>query len=283
MRGTTKLLVLALVVAAVAAILTFVLHYVPFDAPSYLVWIGIAATLAGLVSLARPPRFLGVRTRWHALAVALLGAGAAVTAVLWPAHVTRSARLDQRLDRYLAEYQFSEYHEARVSAPVEAVYKAVRQVSLADMPAAVLLMRIRAAAVGHSGPPPPDSRPILDTLFQSGAGFLALEVADPGELVYGKVGFVHKPPPPVATPEQFAAFAEPGGIRVVFNLRVVPEGDGMVRVSTETRCLANGDEVRRTFAGYWRLIYPGSAIIRRVWLDAIIDRAVREVATSAAS
>jgi hypothetical protein len=56
---------------------------------------------------------------------------------------------------------------------------------------------------------------------------------------------------------------------------VVPEEDGVVRVSTETRCLAHGDEARRTFAGYWRIIYPGSAIIRRVWLDAIVARAER--------
>ena len=54
----------------------------------------------------------------------------------------------------------------------------------------------------------------------------------------------------------------------------------MVRVSTETRCLANSDAARRTLAGYWRIIYPGSAIIRRVWLDAIIDRAVRRAEAS---
>ena len=27
---------------------------------------------------------------------------------------------------------------------------------------------------------------------------------------------------------------------------------------------------RRRFAGYWRVIYPGSALIRRMWLRAII-------------
>jgi hypothetical protein len=278
-RRTTKLIVLALVVVVAAAALAFVLHYVPFNAPSFLAWTGIAAALAGLASLARPPRWLGVRTRWHALAVALCGAGLAVTAVLWPARVERSARADQRLDRYLAEYQFSEYHETSVRAPLEAVVKAVREVSLADMPAAVVLLRIRAAAVGRFHGSPPDSRPILDTMFQPGSGFLALDLADPGELVYGMVGFVHKPPP-VTTPEQFAAFTSPEGLRVVFNLRVVQGSEGVVRISTETRCLANGAAARRTFAGYWRLIYPGSAIIRRVWLDAIVDRAVRATETT---
>jgi hypothetical protein len=277
MRRKATLLVLVLIV--VVAVALPALHYVPFSAPSYLAWAGIAAALAGLASLVRPLRFLGVRTRAHALAVAVGGVGLAVTAVLWPAHILRSTGTDQRLDRYLAEYQFSEYHEARVRAPVAAVAAAVRQVSLADMPAAVVLLRIRAAAGGHFRGSPPDPRPILDTMFQPGSGFLALDVDDPRELVYGMVGFVHQPPPPVTTPEQFAAFASSGGIRVVFNLRVVPEDDGRVRVSTETRCLANGDEARRTFAGYWRLIYPGSAIIRRVWLDAIVDRAERGAET----
>jgi len=31
---------------------------------------------------------------------------------------------------------------------------------------------------------------------------------------------------------------------------------------------------RRRFAGYWRIIYPGSALIRRMWLRAVARRAV---------
>jgi len=279
-RGKSKLLVLTLIVVVAVACLAFVLRYVPFYAPSYLAWIGIAAVLAGLVSLVRPLRFLGIRTRWHALAVVLCGVGLSVAAVLWPAPVMRSVRPHQRLDEFLPEYQFSECHEVRVRAPMEAVVKAMREVSLADMPAAVVLLRIRAAAGGRFHGSPPDTGPLLDMMLQPGSGFLALDVSDPSELVYGMVGFVHKPKPPITTPEEFAAFVEPGGLRVAFNLRVVPEGDGVVRVSTETRCLANGDEARRTFAGYWRLIYPGSAIIRRVWLDAIVDRAVRDAGAS---
>ncbi len=275
MRRTTRLLVLAVLVLVAVAFIAFVLRYVPFYAPSYLAWIGIVAALAGLVSLVRPLRFLGVRTRVHALAVVLCGAGLALAALVWPAGVTRSARPQQRLDRFMAEYQFVEVHEARVRAPMEAVVKAVREVSLADMPVAVWLMRIRAAAGGRFRTSAPDPRPLLDLMVQPGSGFLALDLEDPAELVYGMVGFVHRPKPAVTTPEQFAAFTSPDGVRVAFNLRVVPEADGVVRVSTETRCLANGDEARRTFARYWRIIYPGSAIIRGVWLDAIIARAKR--------
>jgi hypothetical protein len=55
----------------------------------------------------------------------------------------------------------------------------------------------------------------------------------------------------------------------------VDEGNGVVRVSTETRILGNDADAHRAFTRYWRLIYPGSAIIRQVWLDAIIARAER--------
>lgn len=275
MRRTTRLLVVALAVLAAVALVALALHYVPFSTPSYLAWTGIAAALAGLLSLVRPLRCLGVRTRRRALAVVLCGVGAALTGVLWPAHVTRSAAPHQRLDDFLPEYQFVEVHEARVRAPRAAVEAALRQVSLADMPAAVALMRIRGAASGRFRASPPDTRPLLETMVQPGSGFLALDLDRPEELVLGMVGFVHRPKPPVTTPEQFLAFTDPGGLRVAFNLRVVDEGDGVVRVSTETRSLANDDAARRVFARYWRIIYPGSSIIRRVWLDAIIARAER--------
>jgi hypothetical protein len=115
---------------------------------------------------------------------------------------------------------------------------------------------------------------------QPGTGFLPLDTSDPTELVYGMAGrpWVNQVPPPVHTPEDFLAFQQPGHIRVAFNLRVRDEGDGWCVVSTETRTLGNDDEARRVFARYWRLIYPGSAIIRRVWLDAIIARASQAAA-----
>ena len=112
-------------------------------------------------------------------------------------------------------------------------------------------------------------------MVQPGSGFLGLDLADPSELVLGMVGFVHAPKPHLRTPEEFKAFTAPGGLRVAFNLRVVDEGGGVVRVSTETRSFGNDEGARRAFARYWRLIYPGSSIIRRVWLDAIVARAER--------
>lgn len=53
------------------------------------------------------------------------------------------------------------------------------------------------------------------------------------------------------------------------NFRVIGDGVNASLVSTETRVFANDASSRRRFAAYWRVIYPGSAIIRRMWLRAV--------------
>jgi hypothetical protein len=60
------------------------------------------------------------------------------------------------------------------------------------------------------------------------------------------------------------------------NFRLEDEGNGWTRVTTETRVFATDDRARHRFAAYWRAIYPGSALIRRMWLRAIRLRAERE-------
>ena len=42
---------------------------------------------------------------------------------------------------------------------------------------------------------------------------------------------------------------------------------------TETRVATSDERSERVFARYWRVIYPGSALIRRNWLRAIKARA----------
>ena len=58
------------------------------------------------------------------------------------------------------------------------------------------------------------------------------------------------------------------------NFAVTPHGPNGSIVSTETRVFASSPSARRRFAAYWRVIYPGSAIIRRMWLRAIEKRAL---------
>jgi hypothetical protein len=57
------------------------------------------------------------------------------------------------------------------------------------------------------------------------------------------------------------------------NFVVTPDGPNGSIVTTETRVFASSASACRRFAVYWRVIYPGSAIIRRMWLRAIERRA----------
>jgi hypothetical protein len=48
---------------------------------------------------------------------------------------------------------------------------------------------------------------------------------------------------------------------------------GGAELRTETRVLATDAASRQRFGRYWRLIRPGSALIRRTWLGAAKRRA----------
>src|SRR6267142_88822 len=74
-------------------------------------------------------------------------------------------------------------------------------------------------------------------------------------------------------PEDFKALRAPGFALAAMDFRIEDSGSGDVLVTTETRVYATDAPTRRKFAAYWRMIYPGSALIRTMWLRAIKQRA----------
>jgi len=73
-------------------------------------------------------------------------------------------------------------------------------------------------------------------------------------------------------PAEFAAFDRPGVSKAVMNFRIEEDGSSGCRLITETRVFSIGESARRRFGIYWRLIYPGSSLIRTMWLDAVRRR-----------
>jgi len=57
------------------------------------------------------------------------------------------------------------------------------------------------------------------------------------------------------------------------NFRIEDASSAACTLTTETRVYATDASTRRRLALYWRMIYPGSALIRRMWLRAIARRA----------
>ena len=266
-------------VAAVAAGLLYLFHYfAPLQPASVTVYAGLVIALAGVASAIKPLRFLGLRRRRAGALLALAGAALAMLALSWPAATTRVAERHSRLDDFLPEYHFSERHVVRVHASPDRVSVALKQVTFDDIGVYDTLMRVRAMASGRfrRGPSPLAGKPVLDMLAKPGSGFLPLH-QDAREIVMGMAGqpWSSARPPKIEDAAGFAAFNEPGSVQIAFNLLVEDEGAGWSRVVTETRIRATDDSARRIMARYWRLIYPGSGMIRRMWLNAIRDRAQR--------
>jgi hypothetical protein len=244
--------------------------------PSLVLWSALFAAFLGLLGVIRPLRLLRLRTR--RAGGFLLGAGLAAGAAtaLWPAGDKRAAG-PLAIDRSLPVYQFRERHEIRVRAGPETVFRAIREVTPEEIRSLVNLMRIRsfpARLLGRGRERPQPSRPILDIATESSFVYLAEEL--PREIVLGTAGRFWKMSDTsvrVATAEEFHALSDPSVAKAVMNFAVAEEVDGWSRVTTETRIAAPSAAARRRFGAYWRLIYPGSSMIRYGWLRAIKRRA----------
>lgn len=170
-------------------------------------------------------------------------------------------------------WQFGEFHSIEIAASPARAFEAMKAVTASEIFLFRALVWIRRGGrnlpEGILNPAKDDS--LIDVATRS--GFVRLAENPPRELVIGTV--VRKPAGSRAllTPDLFRQSLPPGYAIATMNFLVKPNGAGGSVVSTETRVFANSPQARRAFAMYWRVIYPGSALIRRMWLRAIKLRA----------
>ena len=262
-----------------AAIVTAVGVFLEFSAgnmlDSFLVYFGLALLLTGLVSLLWPLRFLAIGTRRTAAMVAVGGLLLFVLALALPVSEHTVTTPMARLDDWMPRWQIREQHILPVAASPERVFAAIHTVRADDIFLFRTLIAIRRC--GETGPESimnaPEQKPILDVATQTTFVLLAEEA--PRELVIGTV-VVAPPQARVSgrlTPELFQRKLQPGVALATMNFLVAPDDHGGSTISTETRIYANSEAALRRFAIYWRVIHPGSDIIRRMWLRAIKQRA----------
>lgn len=239
------------------------------------VYAGLAALAVGIVSLIKPLKSLRVRTRARAALVSGVGLALVGLGLALPARETRVEVPRTHLDSFVSAYQFSEVHRISIDAPTDRVYQAIQQVTANEILFFRTLTWIRR--LGRPGPEhilnAPGDQPLLEVATRT--TFVHL-VEEPGrEIVVGTV--VISPPTeagmPKPTPEEFRNLDAPGFARAAMNFRIEATGPKTCTLITETRVHATDASARRRFAAYWRVISPGSALIRRMWLRAIRVRA----------
>ena len=240
---------------------------------SAVVYLGLTVAFVGLLLVLTPIRRLRIGTRRRAAIVGLAGVAVAGIGFVLPAAESRTARVATHLDEFAPSWQFRELHTIRIAAPPRRVFEAIRRVTADEIVFFRTLTWIRRA--GRPLPPgilnAGGHEPLIDVALRG--GFVRLADDAPRELVIGTVVMAPPATRGILTPQVFQRSLPPGFALAAMNFLVTPDGSNGSVVSTETRVFANSPSARRRFAAYWRIIYPGSAIIRRMWLRAIRQRA----------
>ncbi len=242
---------------------------------SILVYAGCLAAFLGFVSLIRPLKWLGVASRRRGAIIFACGIAAVMIAFLLPAQETRVAAVETQLDQFMPVYQFHEFHTIRVHASREKVFQALKEVRAGEISLFQTLTWIRR--FGRRGPESilnaGNETPIVDVALRSG---FMLVTAEPdreivaGTLVVAPAGWRRSG---FAAEDYNTTLDLPGFVHAAMNFRLEDAGAGETQLTTETRVYATDASARRRFAPYWRTIYPGSALIRVMWLRAVKARA----------
>jgi len=242
---------------------------------SFILYLGFAITFVGALSILWPLRFLRIRTRWRGGIIAIIGLLVVVVVCALPARTKRVSTPATKLDEWMPKWQFDEEHSIHIDATPERVFEAIHAVRADEIFLFRTLIAIRRC--GKPGPESimnaPENKPLLDVATQT--TFIYLTDEAPREIVVGTVisapRGIHAPAK--LTPEIFRKELAPGVVLATMNYLVTPDSNGGSTVSTETRVYGNNADSAERFAVYWRVIHPGSDIIRRTWLRAIKRRA----------
>jgi hypothetical protein len=184
------------------------------------------------------------------------------------------------LDCFMPVYDVVERHHIWVDAPAAVTLIAAREQDLFRLPLVRAVFKTRELVMRAT----PDERPQPRGLFAAtqALGWGVLAEQPDREFV---VGAVTKPWEPNVTfqalpPDQFAAFSQPGFVKIAWTLRADPVGDTSSIFRTETRAVATDRTARDRFRRYWALVSPGIALIRRLSLAPLKRDAERRAITA---
>lgn len=229
----------------------------------------------------------------------LLAAGAAIATLSYGAYAgltwyrygrtkrkVSGKESDSLLDLYMPEYEVVDRHQIRVAAPAATTFAAACEMNMSQPAIVRAIFKTRefalscAAAMAKGKLPawskngkepqePAQQNKFLAEMKRLGWGVLA-EI--PGrEIVLGAVTqpWVAEPEFRAVPRDAFAAFHDPGYVKIVFTVcaEVVNDSESIAR--TETRAATTDPISRSKFRRYWSLVSPGVILIRRTLLQSV--------------
>ena len=187
---------------------------------------------------------------------------------------------DALLDRFMPSCEVAERHQIHVLAPAAITLDAAKDQDLQDVPVVKAIFRAREVVLGVKHQPHVPQG-LLHECLALGWGRLA-EVED-REIV---VGGVTRPWEATTIfralpPDEFAAFNEPGYVKIAWTLRADPVGEQESIFRTETRVSTTDPVAREKFRIYWSFFSPGIGLIRWAMLRPVKAEAERRAMAAA--
>jgi hypothetical protein len=209
----------------------------------------------------------GARAAASALAVgaAAYGAYAAVTWLRYGRTAPPDAReADVLLDAFMPRYDVVHRNKLYVHAPADVTLAAAEEQDLMQAPVVNAIFRMRQAVMGAPFEPEALPRPLIEQV--RALGWVELARIPGREVVMGAVTQPWKGEAVFrgVPAREFAAFAEPGFVKIVWTLRADPDGPEACWFRSETRVVATDADARARFRNYWAFVSPGVSLIRRL-------------------
>jgi hypothetical protein len=175
---------------------------------------------------------------------------------------------DDLLDRFMPTYDIVERHHLLVDAPADVTYAASTQLDLQKSPVIRAIFKARELAMGAEDQKTPDGGLLAAT---TALGWRVLVEVPGREIVVGAVTQPWLPNPVFRglAPDEFAAFAQPGHVKIAWTLRSDPVDAARSLARTETRAVATDPSARAAFRRYWARVSPGVWLIREFGLHLV--------------
>jgi hypothetical protein len=241
-----------------------------------------------LPPIARPARKPSGLKRF-VVGMALSGAFASAATMIayqWRKHEEEAYALEHRiparlLDKLMPFFEFQDSIWVHVEATPRQIFRALDEVTTADMPLAWAMGVLRylpAMLTGKLKFNLPGDEPFAKQLLSSGNTVLG---KDPErEIVIGMLGKFHQLTDQALVPfkdaVEFADFNDPAYQKLAMSIRVEPDEPASgYTLLLEHRTHALSDESERQFGRYWLAIKPGGALVSKLLLNAVKQRAER--------
>jgi hypothetical protein len=190
------------------------------------------------------------------------------------------------LDWLLPEFDSTLIEHRVVDGDLRSVYEVVTGVDLAALARGNLAIRglfaTRAAAERMIGalterpaPPPASDEPIRLRDLPEHGEWVNLGAEPPQEICFGVIGrfWAGETVWETIDAADFVAFDRPGFAKLACSVTLRPYGSARTLVTYEARTLGLDDESSAKFVRYWRLVWPGVAIVMRAFLRAVAEEA----------